>query len=130
MESFPFITARDKCDSQGSPCERDCVTEPGCTTNEVKPTGLLPASDCTVDSTHRDRHNTGCIKCLEVKVNSELKPVRDEYNLIDCSKIGDYLEKGNNNNFFEKYLLPRKVLSKFALLLGKDVIVFFFLMSL
>ena len=120
MESFPFITTRHKYDNQCSDSGRDCVTEPGCTTNEVKPTGPLLAPEFTVDSTHRDKHNTGCIKCLQVKVNPELKPVRDEYNLTNCSKIGEYLEKGNNDNYFEKYLLPAKVLSKFALLLGKD----------
>jgi len=119
------MITRDKCDNQCSDCGRDCVAEPGCTTNEVKPTGLLPASDCTVDSTHRDRHNTGCLKCLQAKVNVELKPVLDKYNPTNCRKIGDYLEKGNNDNYFEKYLLPAKVLSKFVLLLGKDVIVFF-----
>ncbi|XP_020621439.1 tRNA (cytosine-5-)-methyltransferase-like isoform X2 [Orbicella faveolata] len=93
MESFPYMITRDKCDNQCSDCGRDCVAEPGCTTNEVKPTGLLPASDCTVDSTHRDRHNTGCLKCLQAKVNVELKPVLDKYNPTNCRKIGDYLEK-------------------------------------
>ena len=123
MESFPFITTRQKNDNQCSNSGRDCVPAPGYTTNEVKPTGPLPASEFTVDSFHSDRHNTGCIKCLQAKVNPELKPVCDENNVTNCSTIGNYLEKGNNDNYFEKYLLPAKVLSKFALLLGKDVVI-------
>ena len=127
MESLPNITTRDICDNQCSDCGRDCVAEPGCTANAVKPTGLLPASEYSVDSTHRDRHNTGCFKCVQVKVNSEMKPVLDEYtgDLTNCSKIGNYLEKGCNDNYFEKYLLPAKVLGKFALLLGKISLGFF-----
>ena len=124
MKSFPHITTRDKCDNRCSDCGRDCVAELGCTTNEVKSTGLLPASECFVDSTRREKHNTGCFKCLQAEVNSELKPMFDEYNLTNCRKIGDYLEEGNDDNYFEKYLLPAKVLSKFALLLGMSDILF------
>lgn len=125
MENFPYITARDRCNNQCSDCGSDCVAELGCQTNEVEATGLLPASECSVDSTHGDKHNTVCFKCLQAKVNSELcLPVFDEYNPRNCRKIGDYLEKGNDDNYFEKYLLPAKVLGKFALLLGKSVIFF------
>jgi len=70
-----------------------------------------------VDSTHGDKHNTRCFKYLQAEVNSELNPALDEYNLTNCRKISHYLEKGNDDNYFEKYLLPAKVLSKFALLL-------------
>ena len=124
MESFPYITTRDR---SANLC-RDCGRV--CTTNEVKPTGQLAASEYSVDSTHRDKHNTRCFKCLQAEVNSELNPALDEYNLTNCRKIGHYLEKGNDDNYFEKYLLPAKVLSKFALLLGKCVIFLVFLVSL
>lgn len=115
MESFPCITERDRSDNQCSDCGRDCVVELRCMTNEVQPNGPLPVLECSVDSTHRDKHNKGCFKCLQVKINSELKPVLDEYK--NCRKIDDYLEEGKDDNYFEKYLLPAKVLSKFALLL-------------
>ena len=124
MDSFACITESDRSDNQCSDCGTDCVAELGCTTNEVKSNGLLPASECSVDSTHGDKHNKECFKCFQVKVDSELKPVLDEYK--NCRKIGDYLEKGKDDNYFEKYLLPAKVLSKFALLLGKSDVLFFF----
>lgn len=124
MESFPYITTRDR---SANLC-RDCGR--GCTTNEVKPTGQFATSEYSVDSTHRDKHNTRCCKCLQAEVNSELNPVLDEYNLTNCRKISHYLEKGNDDNYFEKYLLPAKVLSKFALLLGKCVFFLVFLVSL
>lgn len=115
MESFPCITERDRSDNQCSDCGRDCVAELRCMTNEVQPNGPLHVSECSVDSRNRDKHNKGCFKCLQVKINSELKPVLDEYK--NCRKIDDYLEEGKDDNYFEKYLLPAKVLSKFALLL-------------
>ena len=119
MESFPCFTESDRSDNQRRDCAgKDCVAEQGCATNEVNLNGLLTASECSVDTTDSDKHNKGCFECLQVKVNSELKPALDEYR--DCIKIGDYLEKGKDDNYFEKYLLPAKVLSKFALLLGKS----------
>ena len=118
MESFPWFTESDRSGNQRRDCGKDCVAEQGCATNEVNLNGLLTASECSVDTTDSDKHNKGCFECLQVKVNSELKPALDEYR--DCIKIGDYLEKGKDDNYFEKYLLPAKVLSKFALLLGKS----------
>ena len=112
MESFQYITESDKSDNQRRNCGKDCVAEQG------NLNGLLPALECSVDTTDSDKHNKGCFECLQVKINSELKPAHDEYK--NCRKIGDYLEKGKDDNYFEKYLLPPKVLSKFALLLGKS----------
>ena len=120
MESFPCFTESDRSDHQRRDCGKDCVAEQGCVTNEVNLNGLLTASEYSVnvDTANSDKHNKGCFECFQVKVNSELKPALDEYR--NCKKIGDHLEKGKDDSYFEKYLLPAKVLSKFALLLGKS----------
>ena len=118
MESFPYITESGRSDNQRGDCGRDGIAELGCTANEVKSNGPLPALEYSVNATSSGKHNKGCFECPQVKVNSELKPALDEYR--NGRKIGDYLEKGKDDNYFEKYLLPAKVLSKFALLLGKS----------
>lgn len=127
MESLPSCNdlQRRQCSDRGN----DYLAEPKYKTNEGKATsnGQAPSRECNVNSTDREKLNTVCSKCLQATGNSALdssvnEPVFDVYKPKNCRKIADYLEKGKDDNYFEEYLLPAKVLSKFALLLGKCVI--------
>lgn len=71
------------------------------------------ATECTVEMNQRLPHNPACSKCF--RTSSQV------YELKNCRRIGDYLENGKDDNYFEEFLLPEKVLCKFALLLGKSM---------
>ena len=43
------------------------------------------------------------------------------YELKNCRWIADYLENGKDDNYLEEFILPDKVLCKFALLLDKSM---------
>lgn len=126
MESFPHVKARDRCAYQCSDCGNDSVTQPEWIANETKAAnnGQSSAKECSVDSTDRDNHSPACLKCLQARTkrNSDVEGSTNTYEPTHCGTIGDYLEKCKDDNYFEEFLLPEKVLSKFALLLGKCVL--------
>lgn len=135
MESLP--SCNDLQRRQCSDCGNDYLAEPKYKTNAGKATsnGQSPAMESNAERTDREKLNTVCFKCLQATGNSVLEGSVNEpdiYKPKSCWKIADYLEKGKDDNYFEEYLLPAKVLSKFALLLGKCMIhIFsFFLVNL
>ncbi len=130
MESLPYCSALHRCERcQCSDCGNDYEAEPKYKTNAGKlaSNGQSPAMECNVNSTDTETRNTVCSKCFQATGNSVLEgsvnePVFDTNKPKNCRTIADYLEKGKDDNYFEEYLLPAKVLSKFALLLGKCMI--------
>lgn len=131
MESLPYCNALNRSDYQCCDCGNDRAAEPKYKTNEGKNTnnGQSPAIECNVDGTDREKLNTVCSKCLQATGNSRLEGSVNErvvqaHKPTNSRKIAEFLEKEKNDNYFEEYLLPAKVLSKFALLLGRYVINF------
>ena len=124
MGSLPYCRDLNHC----SDCGKDCAAELKNKRNKLKETSSQPSSamECSVNSTDREIRNAFCFKCLQAKENLKLEGQVNEadfdvYKSTNCRKIADYLEKDKDDNYFEEYLLPAKVLSKFALLLGKCV---------
>ncbi|XP_078366241.1 tRNA (cytosine(38)-C(5))-methyltransferase-like isoform X2 [Oculina patagonica] len=122
MESLP--SCNDLLRRQCSDCGNDYEAKPKNKTNAGKAAsnGQSPAMECSADSTDTETRNTVCSKCFQATGNSTLdgsvnEPVFDISRTKNCRTIADYLEKGKDDNYFEEYLLPAKVLSKFALLL-------------
>ncbi|CAH3031200.1 unnamed protein product [Pocillopora meandrina] len=122
MESFPdmYLHAENRCHCQCSGCGND----PMSTGYEVDVDDheQSSATECTVELNQRSHHNPACSKCFRTRNErcSEV-PAMDSssqvYELKNCRRICDYLENGKDDNYFEEFLLPEKVLCKFALLL-------------
>lgn len=125
MESFPYFKAHNRCDCQCGYCESDHAVKSGHKTNGNE---QLSATECTVESKDSGSHYPACSKCLQrrSKESSEVHGADlviecgcEVYELKNCRQIVDYLETGKDDNYFEEFLLPEKVLSKFVLLLGE-----------
>lgn len=106
----------------------NCTLSPGSKTNEMTAVNQerLSVVEANRDSTHREEDPI-CLNCLQrrTKTNSSLGDsingsVSESCKLTNCVRIVDYLEKNKDDNYFEEFLLPQKVLSKFALVLGKS----------
>lgn len=126
MESFPdmYLHAENRCHCQCSGCGNDPMT----TGYEVDVDDheQSSATACTVEMNQRLPHNPACSKCFRTRNErySEVLAMESSsqvYELKNCRRIGDYLENGKDDNYFEEFLLPEKVLCKFALLLGKSM---------
>ena len=107
----------------------NCTLCPGSQTNETKAVSQewLSVVEANRNSTDRGEDDPIRLKCLQrrTKTNSSLGdsltgPVSESCELTNCGRIVDYLEKNKDDNYFEDFLLPQKVLSKFALVLGKS----------
>lgn len=103
----------------------NCTLSPGSKTNETTAVNQerLSVVEANRDSTHREEDPI-CLNCLQrrTKTNSSLGDslngsVSESCKLTNCGRIVDYLEKNKDDNYFEEFLLPQKVLSKFALVL-------------
>lgn len=126
MESFPdmYLHAENRCHCLCSGCGNDPMT----TGYEVDVDNheQSSATECTVEMNQRLPHNPACLKCFRTRNErcSEVLAMESSsqvYELKNCRRIGDYLENGKDDNYFEEFLLPEKVLCKFALLLGKSM---------
>ena len=126
MESFPdmYLHAENRCHCQCSGCGNDPMT----TGYEVDVDDhkQSSATECTVEMNQRLPHNPACSKCFRTRNErcSEVLAMElssQVYELKNCRRICDYLENGKDDNYFEEFLLPEKVLCKFALLLGKSM---------
>ena len=129
MDSLPCYSAarRNLSQSAQNGTDHTCALRPGRTTNETTNKDQSPLVEISTDSIDREEHNSLCLKCVQLR--SEKNPhVQDSLNwsvtehckLTNCGgRIVDYLEKNKDDNYFEEFLLPDKVLSKFALVLGE-----------
>ena len=131
MDSLPCYSAarRNLSQSAQNGTDHTCALRPGRGTNETTNKGQSPLIEGSVDSSDSEEHNSFCLKCVQLR--SEKNPrVQDSFNWSasehckltksNCGgRIADYLEKNKDDNYFEEFLLPDKVLSKFALVLGE-----------
>jgi len=100
--------------------------KPRCETTDTEATSdrQSPVEEISVNSSHRGEHNLVCLKCLQLRTGSSSSAedstnnsVCECFKVTNCTRIRDYLEKGKDENYFEEFMLPKKVLSKLALVL-------------
>lgn len=132
MDSLPCYSAvrRNLSQSAQNGTDRKCALRPGRTTNETTNKDQSPLVETSTDSIDREGDNSLCLKCVHLR-NEKNPHVQDSLNLsvsehcklTNCGgRIVDYLEKNKDDNYFEEFLLPDKVLSKFALVLGEHFV--------
>ena len=131
MESLPCYTTQQNLDQgiQSGP-DHTCSARPGCGTNAPKSNGQSPVVEMNADGIHREDHTSVCLKCLQLRNVERISSAEDFMNgpisgsdeRTNCRRIGDYLETNKDDNYFEEFMLPSKVLSKFALVMGKGVV--------
>ena len=95
------------------------ASEPSAVSNKQGTT-----QESVMNSTDR-RDNSVCVKCLQARSEGNLCAEDAVYNSTEsfktCRRIDNFLEKNKDDNYYEEFMLPDKVLSKFALVLGKYV---------
>lgn len=128
MDSLPCYSAarRNLSQSAQNGTDHTYALRPG-RKNETTNKDQSPLVESSIDSIDREERNSLCLKCVHSR--SDKNPlVQDSLNwsvtehckLTTCGgRIVDYLEKNKDDNYFEEFLLPDKVLSKFALVLGE-----------
>ena len=129
MDSLPCYSAADRNLSKSAQNGTDHTSalKPGRKTNETTKKDQSPLVESSIDSIDREEHNSLCLKCVQLRSDKNPR-VQDSLNwsvtehckLTNCEgRIVDYLEKNKDDNYFEEFLLPDKVLGKFALVLGE-----------
>ena len=131
MDSLPCsCTTRSLDKTIHSTTDHTCALKPRCETTDTEATNdrQSPVEEISVNSSHRGEHNLVCLKCLQLRTGSSSSAedstnnsVCECFKVTNCTRIRDYLEKGKDENYFEEFMLPKKVLSKLALVLGKHV---------
>ncbi|XP_022790094.1 tRNA (cytosine(38)-C(5))-methyltransferase-like [Stylophora pistillata] len=122
MESFPdmYLHAdRCHCHCSGSHGNNKITPELKERTNNHEQS---TATERSVEMNQSARHNPACSKCLRRRNEgcSEVTTMNSSsqvYELKHFRRIGDYLETDKDDHYFKEFLLPGKVLCKFALLL-------------
>ena len=82
--------------------------------------------ESVMNSTDR-KDNSVCVTCLQARSEGNLCAEDAVFNSTETFKpltfrrIDNFLEKNKDYNYYEEFMLPDKVLSKFALVLGKYV---------
>ena len=97
------------------------ASEPSAVSNKQGTT-----QESVTNSTDR-KDNSVCVKCLQARSEGNLCAEDAVFNSTEsfkpltCRRIDNFLEKNKDENYYEEFMLPYKVLSKFALVLGKYV---------
>jgi len=97
------------------------ASEPSAVSNKQGTT-----QESVMNTTDR-KDNSVCVKCLQARSEGNLCAEDAVFNSTEsfkpltCRRIENFLEKNKDDNYYEEFMLPDKVLSKFALVLGKYV---------
>ena len=97
------------------------ASEPSAVSNKQGTT-----QESVMNSTDR-KDNSVCVNCLQARSEGNLCAddavcdSTESFKPLTCRRIDNFLEKNKDDNYYEEFMLPDKVLSKFALVLGKYV---------
>ena len=97
------------------------ASEPNAVSNKQ---GAMQES--VMDSTDR-KDNSVCVTCLQARTEGNLSAEdavcnsTESFQPLTCQRIANFLETNKDDNYYEEFMIPDKVLSKFALVLGKYV---------
>lgn len=98
------------------------ASEPSAVSNKQGTT-----QESVMNSTDR-KDNSVCVKCPQARSEGNLCAddavcdSTESFKPLTCRRIDNFLEKNKDYNYYEEFMLPDKVLSKFALVLGKYVL--------
>ena len=122
MESLPFYTTCPNLDQS----VQSKTGGLGSVANDPKAANNKHSTaESVLHTTDRNNH-CFCLRCLQVKHQVNISVVdsgngseAESFKPLNCRTVGYYLENNKDDNYFEEFMLPEKVLSKFALVLGK-----------